>query len=240
MRRRIKKSERRDNDCGLPRWKRCLDLSLILLSLPVTIPLAGLIALCVRLCSPGCIIFQQERVGYQGRRFRCLKFRSMKVNAETAGHQDYLHQIMGSEKPMTKLDDRGDHRLLPCGVLLRATGLDELPQLINIWRGEMSLVGPRPCLPYEYEKYSDWQKRRFEVVPGLTGLWQVSGKNRTTFNQMIQLDIAYAERQSLWLDLKIIVRTPWALGEQVFASLAARARGVFAPAGNSLKEQSYE
>jgi lipopolysaccharide/colanic/teichoic acid biosynthesis glycosyltransferase len=108
---------------------------------------------------------------------------------------------------MTKLDARSDPRLIPFGAALRATGLDELPQVINIIRGEMSFVGPRPCIPYEYEVYEPWHRRRFDAVPGLTGLWQVSGKNRTTFDQMIRLDIEYAERASLWLDLTIILKT---------------------------------
>jgi lipopolysaccharide/colanic/teichoic acid biosynthesis glycosyltransferase len=95
--------------------------------------------------------------------------------------------------------------------------LDELPQLLNVWRTEMSLVGPRPCLPYEYEQYSDWQKGRFAALPGLTGLWQVSGKNRTTFNQMIHLDIQYAEHKSLWLDLAIMLKTPVVLLKQILA-----------------------
>jgi len=105
------------------------------------------------------------------------------------------------------MDSNGDPRIIPFGLLLRSSGLDELPQLINVLRGEMSLVGPRPCLSYEYEKYLPWQKERFTTVPGLTGLWQVSGKNRTTFVEMIQLDITYARSKTLWLDLKIILQT---------------------------------
>jgi lipopolysaccharide/colanic/teichoic acid biosynthesis glycosyltransferase len=108
---------------------------------------------------------------------------------------------------MTKLDARSDPRLIPFGAALRATGLDELPQILNVLRGEMSIVGPRPCIPYEYELYEPWHRRRFDAVPGLTGLWQVSGKNRTTFDQMIRLDIDYAERASLWLDLTIMLKT---------------------------------
>jgi len=108
---------------------------------------------------------------------------------------------------MKKLDLRGDERILPCCMLLRASGLDELPQLINVLRGEMSLVGPRPCLPYEYDLYLPWQKERFETMPGLTGLWQVSGKNKTTFLEMINLDINYAKNKTLCWDLKIIVMT---------------------------------
>jgi exopolysaccharide production protein ExoY len=115
---------------------------------------------------------------------------------------------------MTKLDAKHDPRVIPLGSVLRATGLDELPQLINVLRGEMSIVGPRPCVAYEYAMYEAWQKRRFDAVPGLTGLWQVSGKNRTTFHQMINLDIEYSERANLWLDLKIIFKTVPALVQQ--------------------------
>jgi lipopolysaccharide/colanic/teichoic acid biosynthesis glycosyltransferase len=116
---------------------------------------------------------------------------------------------------MVKMDSRGDSRLIPGGWILRASGLDELPQVINVLRGEMSMVGPRPCLPYEYDRYLPWQRDRFAAVPGLTGLWQVSGKNRTTFEEMIRLDIEYARRQSWWLDLKIMLLTVPALLQQI-------------------------
>jgi hypothetical protein len=135
----------------------------------------------------------------------------MFVDADTSLHQGHLHQLMNSNTPMMKMDSKGDPRIIPFGVLLRASGLDELPQLINVLRGEMSLVGPRPCLPYEYDKYLPWQKERFETVPGLTGLWQVSGKNKTTFVEMIQLDIKYTKNKNLWWDLKIILMTVPAL-----------------------------
>ena len=128
---------------------------------------------------------------------------------------------MVSNAPMTKMDNRGDSRIIPFGKILRSSGLDELPQLINVLQGEMSLVGPRPCLPYEAQQYQDWQRERFNGVPGLTGLWQVSGKNRTTFTRMIELDVEYTRRKSLWLDLWIIAMTipalliqMWDLGQQ--------------------------
>lgn len=114
---------------------------------------------------------------------------------------------MRSKRPMTKIDSAGDPRVIRFGALLRTTGLDELPQIINVLKGEMSLVGPRPCLPYEYEHYLPWQRHRFNGLPGLTGLWQVTGKNRTTFDEMIELDIRYLERASLWLDLAIMAKT---------------------------------
>ena len=203
-------------------WKRTLDVLLILLALPILIPLALFIALLIRGSSRGPVLFKQERVGFQGRRFMCLKFRTMFVNADTITHQGHLLQLMNSNTPMMKMDSKGDPRIIPFGVLLRASGLDELPQLINVLRGEMSLVGPRPCLPYEYDQYLPWQKERFETVPGLTGLWQVSGKNRTTFVEMIQLDIRYAKNKTLWWDLKIILLTVPALVIQMLETRQAR------------------
>ena len=142
--------------------------------------------------------------------------------ADTTMHQGHLHHLMNSNTPMMKMDSRGDPRIIPFGLFLRASGLDELPQLINVLRVEMSLVGPRPCLPYEYDKYLPWQKERFGTVPGLTGLWQVSGKNKTTFVEMIQLDIKYAKNKSLWWDLKIILMTIPALIIQMLETRRAR------------------
>jgi lipopolysaccharide/colanic/teichoic acid biosynthesis glycosyltransferase len=153
------------------------------------------------------MIFLQERVGYRGRRFICFKFRTMKVGSDVELHRSHVAELMRSNEPMTKMDTKGDQRLIPLGSLLRATGLDELPQILNVLGGQMSLVGPRPCLVYEYENYSLSQRQRFNTLPGLTGLWQVCGKNKTTFSEMIALDIAYAEKKSLWLDLLILART---------------------------------
>jgi lipopolysaccharide/colanic/teichoic acid biosynthesis glycosyltransferase len=201
---------------GLPCWKRTLDVGLILLALPVLIPLALLIAAIIRIVSKGPILFQQERVGYLGEKFMCLKFRTMFVGADTVSHQGHLHQLINSDAPMMKMDSHGDSRIILFGRWLRSSGLDELPQLINVFLGQMSLVGPRPCLPYEREKYLPWQKERFNAVPGLTGLWQVSGKNRTTFVQMMRLDIEYARNKSLWLDSKIILKTIPALMVQMW------------------------
>ena len=192
---------------GMPRWKRVLDVAFILLSLPVVLPVALVIVLIIRRYSPGPVLFMQERVGYRGEKFLCLKFRTMHCGAETGSHQSHLKDLMQSNAPMTKMDNRGDSRIIPFGKILRSSGLDELPQLINVLQGEMSLVGPRPCLPYEAQQYEEWQRERFNGVPGLTGLWQVSGKNRTTFTKMIQLDIEYTRRKSLWLDMWIITMT---------------------------------
>jgi lipopolysaccharide/colanic/teichoic acid biosynthesis glycosyltransferase len=199
-----------------------LDICCILAALPALVPLMLLIALAIRFASPGPIFFIQKRIGYKGRPFNFLKFRSMHVNADTGMHRQYVNQLIRSGAPMVKLDDRQDPRLFAAGRILRATGLDELPQLINVLRGEMSLVGPRPCIPYEFDDYASWHKRRCEGLPGLTGMWQVEGKNRTTFEEMVWLDLLYLSRRSLWLDLSIIARTIPALVAQARKSREAK------------------
>lgn len=210
-------------DRALPSWKRGLDLVCCLLALPVLAVFTLIAAVLTAIASPGPIFFRQERVGYRGRRFRLYKFRTMHVRAETNSHEAHFASLVRSNVPMQKLDGKGDPRLIPGGSLLRASGLDELPQIINVLRGEMSLVGPRPCIPYEYNQYSSAQRERFHSVPGLTGLWQVSGKNRTTFDEMIRLDIEYGRRRSLGRDLRIMLRTPMALGIQLLDSRRAKA-----------------
>jgi exopolysaccharide production protein ExoY len=208
----------------IPRWKRILDVVLILLVLPLVLPTALFIGVLIMVVSPGPILFRQARIGFKGQRFVCFKFRTMLVHAETATHEGHLNHLMNSNAPMQKLDICGDSRIIPFGLLLRSSGLDELPQLINILRGEMSLVGPRPCLPYESEKYLPWQRERFDTLPGLTGLWQVSGKNRTTFNEMMELDIRYCRKKTLWMDLMIIFKTlPAMVGQMLESWLKKRA-----------------
>lgn len=198
----------------IPRWKRTLDVVFILLILPFVLPLAVLVAILIRIGSAGPVLFRQERLGYLGRKFMCFKFRTMFVGAETSSHQGHLQLLMQSDAPMAKLDARGDSRIIPFGMWLRSSGLDELPQLINVLRGEMSMVGPRPCLAYECDNYLPWQRERFNTLPGLTGLWQVSGKNQTTFAEMMRLDISYTREKTLWLDMKIILKTiPAILGQ---------------------------
>jgi lipopolysaccharide/colanic/teichoic acid biosynthesis glycosyltransferase len=191
----------------VPRWKRALDITCVLLGAPGWVPLMLIVALYIRLVSPGPIFFRQPRIGYRERRFICLKFRSMKVNVEISTHRNHLNTLIRSNQPMTKMDVKGDPRLIPFARFLRATGLDELPQLINVLRGEMSIVGPRPCTQYEYDCYETWHKRRFNALPGLTGLWQVNGKNKTTFSEMIELDVYYAQNSSVAMDLKIMFKT---------------------------------
>lgn len=198
----------------VPFTKRVLDIGCLLLALPTLLPLFGAIALFIKVVSPGPVFFKQERVGFMGKRFRIFKFRTMKVNAEIGSHQNHLKDLIHSNTPMTKMDAKGDPRVIKFGNILRSSGLDELPQLINVFRGEMSLVGPRPCTQYEYEQFQPWHKQRFRALPGLTGLWQVSGKNKTTFNEMISLDIRYANDRSLWMDIKIMFMTfPVLLGQ---------------------------
>jgi lipopolysaccharide/colanic/teichoic acid biosynthesis glycosyltransferase len=199
----------------VPRWKRVLDISILIAVIPLLLPIAAMTALIIKATSRGPLLFRQERIGFLGRKFTLLKFRTMKPGSDTGVHEAHVASIMAGDKPMTKLDSRGDSRLIPFGRALRASGLDELPQLINVLRGEMSVVGPRPCLPSEYEKHLPWQKERFRTLPGLTGLWQVSGKNRTTFNEMIDFDMQYIRTQSPWLDFQILLKTIPALIEQV-------------------------
>ena len=189
------------------RWKRILDVICIVLSSPFWLPVMTLVMGLVRLTSPGPIFYRQERVGYRRTPFMLFKFRTMYVNAETRGHEEYFADLMRSECPMTKLDAVGDTRLIPGGRFLRASGLDELPQIFNVLRGEMSLVGPRPCLPREFERYQPPERQRVNALPGLTGYWQVNGKNNTTFKEMIAMDLFYIRNMSIWLDLTIMFRT---------------------------------
>jgi lipopolysaccharide/colanic/teichoic acid biosynthesis glycosyltransferase len=198
-----------------PVWKRTLDCICILLALPGVLLVMVSVSALIKIVSPGPVFFKQERVGHRRQRFICWKFRTMFTNADGAVHEQHLKSLQQSGSPLTKMDMIGDPRLIRGGALLRATGLDELPQLINVLRGEMSLVGPRPCTPYEAEGYRPWQYDRFDTLPGLTGLWQVSGKNKTTFAEMVELDIAYAHSKSLWLDLKIMAATASVLASQV-------------------------
>ena len=139
----------------------------------------------------------------------------MKVSAETQSHEHYFQELMKVDRPMTKLDAYGDPRLAPFGRFLRASGLDELPQIFNVLCGDMSLVGPRPCTPIEFAHYEPWQRERVNGLPGLTGYWQVNGKNTTTFNEMIAMDLFYLENMSFLLDLKIMVKTGAVIGGQL-------------------------
>ncbi|PYJ05803.1 MAG: hypothetical protein DME95_02870 [Verrucomicrobia bacterium] len=205
----------------VPGWKSPLDLAFILLSLPLWLPLMLLLMLITRISSPGPVFYRQKRVGFGGRHFFIWKFRTMKVNTETQSHERYFEELMRANCAMTKLDTHGDPRLAPFGRILRASGLDELPQIFNVLCGEMSFVGPRPCLPNEFANYEPWQRERVNALPGLTGLWQVSGKNKTTFNEMIAMDLFYLKNMSILLDLKIMLKTFAVIAEQLFESRPA-------------------
>jgi lipopolysaccharide/colanic/teichoic acid biosynthesis glycosyltransferase len=205
----------------LPRWKRTFDLVIIILTAVIWLPLMVAIMYGIKVIAPGPAFYRQRRIGYHGRPFLIFKFRSMKVNAETQTHEAYLERLMREDTPMTKLD-ASDKRLIPLGHLLRATGLDELPQIFNVIRGEMSLVGPRPCTELEFACYQPWQRKRVNAPPGITGYWQVNGKNKTTFNEMIAMDILYGQRMSLALDIVILARTLPVLFEQTVTSFTSR------------------
>lgn len=192
---------------SMPIWKRFLDILISLAVLTFSSPILGLVAIYIKIVSPGPVIFKQQRVGYKGKTFTFYKFRTMKINNDTSGHQTYLKSLINSEKPMEKLDHGKDPRIIPGGKILRKTSIDELPQLYNVLKGDMSLIGPRPCIIYEAKEFECWHKQRFDVLPGLTGLWQVSGKNRLTFKQMIRLDILYGKKMSFITDLKIFILT---------------------------------
>jgi lipopolysaccharide/colanic/teichoic acid biosynthesis glycosyltransferase len=201
----------------LPRWKRLIDLVASIMGLILFAPTFLLISLLVKSVSPGPVFFKQERIGYGGKKFSLWKFRTMKMNTSTYEHQQYLAKLINGEensnnfdRPMCKLDDSNPD-IIPFGKILRKSGLDELPQLINVVLGNMSLVGPRPPIPYEVSVYSDWHISRFNALPGLTGLWQVSGKNRLTFKEMIRLDIQYSKNLSFFNDVKILLKTPGAI-----------------------------
>jgi exopolysaccharide biosynthesis polyprenyl glycosylphosphotransferase len=196
--------------------KRALDLVLSLCLLILLSPVLIITGLIIKLTSPGPILFSQPRVGYKGKQFKFLKFRSMRSDSDDNAHKEYMEKLIrgktneinnGSENdPHFKL--KNDPRITLIGKLIRKTSIDELPQLWNVLVGDMSLVGPRPPIPYEVKAYDNWHYRRvLDVKPGVSGLWQVSGRNKTTFNEMVRLDIKYLENWSLILDFKILLKT---------------------------------
>ena len=219
----------------IPRWKRILDVTLVSLTLPCWLPLMILIMGAIRFTSRGPVFYRQERIGYRRRRFMMFKFRTMRVGAETKTHEEYYAYLMRADCPMAKLDSQGDSRLIACGRVLRATGLDELPQIFNVLRGEMSLVGPRPCLPSEFQRYEKWQRKRVNGLPGLTGYWQVNGKNETTFSEMVAMDLFYLRNMSPWRDLVIIFKTvPALIGQALESRKRLRRRSRPANCGSDL------
>ena len=209
-----------NNKRSLLVMKRTMDITGSALLLILCAPLLAAIAIMVKLTSKGPILFRQHRVGQYGRRFTFLKFRSMRVDNDVSVHQEYVTKLIaGAAERVTSAADgksvyklANDPRVTKIGAFLRKTSLDELPQLLNVLKGDMSLVGPRPPIPYELAAYQTWHRRRvLEVKPGITGLWQVTGRSRVKFDDMVRLDLRYATSWSPWLDLKILLRTPGAV-----------------------------
>jgi len=194
--------------------KRVLDLGICLAILPILVPLAGLIAIAVRLDSSGPVIFRQTRIGRQGLPFQILKFRTLRADHDQQQDRRYMEAFIQGRA--NEFGESGEHvvnkpiqpsALTRVGRLLRRSSLDELPQIVNVWRGEMSLVGPRPNVPWEVDAYLDWHRERLEVTPGITGLAQVRGRSCVTFDTIAAADIEYVRRRSPWLDLEILWRT---------------------------------
>jgi len=195
--------------------KRSFDIVASSLLLAILAPLFLVIACLVKLSSPGPVIFRQTRVGQKMKPFMMCKFRSMYTNADHGIHQNYVSWFIKSSTDAQAKEGKAffkmtaDPRITPIGHVLRKTSMDELPQLWNVLRGDMSLVGPRPPLWYELQQYKPWHRHRvLEAKPGITGLWQVTGRSRTTFDEMVRLDLRYARAQSLWTDIKILLATP--------------------------------
>lgn len=210
--------------------KRFFDVTIVLVSLLLLAPLMVLLAVLVKLDSPGPAIFVQKRVTakrkfngqyyyWEPTTFNIYKFRTMKLGVSSSIHHEFMRAyIHGDEGKLARIRKErqkrqaryklsNDARVTKFGAFLRKSSLDELPQLINVLKGEMSLVGPRPAIPYEVELYKPWHYGRLEAVQGITGLWQVKGRSQTTFDDMVNLDIAYIQKRSLWLDFKILILT---------------------------------
>jgi len=200
--------------------KRCIDIILSLIAAVLFLPILLIVPILIKLTSSGPIFFKQERIGFMGKRFIIYKFRTMYDIKDEQIHKRYIKEFINNTN-QDKLNlafkqrtykIKNDPRITPIGKFLRRTSIDEIGQLINVLKGEMSLVGPRPPIPYEVEMYDLWHRRRFLTAkPGITGLWQIYGRSATTFNEMVRLDLAYANNWSIALDLKILLKTIWAV-----------------------------
>lgn len=210
-------SRRDSSKRGSQLLKRATDIVGAILGLALFSPFFLIISLLIKLTSRGPVLFRQQRVGRFGKMFTFLKFRSMHVNVSHKVHEEYVNNLIcgnveGGDGKDCVYKIQRDPRVTPVGRFIRKTSLDELPQFLNVLMGDMSLVGPRPPIPYELEKYDIWHRRRvLEVKPGITGLWQVKGRSRTTFDEMVRLDLKYVREWSLWLDIKILLLTPVAV-----------------------------
>jgi len=214
--------ERENSRKGSRAIKRLIDIAGSIAALTFLSPFFLVIGIAIKVTSKGPIFYRQSRLGQCGTAFPMLKFRSMYANSNSTVHQEYVRQLIAGVADRNPSHSNGngvfkltkDKRITPIGAFLRRTSLDELPQFLNVLRGEMSLVGPRPPIAYELESYQLWHRRRLMgAKPGITGLWQVAGRNRIPFDEMVRLDLAYARSCSPWLDLKILVRTPRAVIE---------------------------
>lgn len=206
----------RDRSRGASGFKRLIDITFSTAVLLAALPVFILMAALIKMTSEGPVLFRQERIGHLGKRFIFLKFRSMYHDRDHKIHEEFIRTFIKPADTAASLSDsvykiRKDPRITPLGHFLRKTSIDELPQLINVLRGEMSLIGPRPPLPYECEIYEKWHLSRIEAKPGITGLWQVKGRSRTSFDEMVRLDLKYIREWSPWLDMKILFKTPWAV-----------------------------
>ena len=202
--------------------RRICECLLLIIILPPALISIAILALFVRIDSRGPAFFRQERVGQNGRLFGMLKLRSMHQDSEERLHEAHVHELIKKSaqgEPWMRITD--DPRVTRLGAILRRTGLDELPQIFNILRGDMSLIGPRPALPYEVELWKEWHHQRLSVPPGVTGLWQVEGRDRVDFDGMVRMDLDYIERLSPLLDLSILFRTPLAIFARSTESEAA-------------------
>ncbi len=204
---------------SLAALRRLVDIAFALCLIVLFSPLLVAVAVAVRLDSRGPAFFRQRRVGFEEREFTLFKFRSMRLDADPRGHQEYVTALIkGSDAGAAAGNGKGreslykvavDNRITAVGRFIRRWSLDELPQLFNVVLGDMTLVGPRPSIPYEVAEYPTWYLQRFSVKPGLTGLWQVSGRSERSYEEMVRLDVQYTERRSVALDLSILVKTPW-------------------------------
>ena len=198
--------------------KRAFDLVSVSLGLILLSPFLIIIAVLIKLDSKGPAVYKQERIGEFGRSFHMLKFRTMRVDADPAIHKAHVERLIRKNLSIKHLNGNvrslkieDDPRITRMGKFLRKSSIDELPQLINVLLGDMSLVGPRPPMLYEVDLYQEWHMRRFEVPPGITGLWQVRGRNRVSFDEMVRMDLEYIDRQSIWYDVKLLLLTPVAV-----------------------------
>jgi len=174
----------------------------------IFLPVSAVITILIKLTSPGPVIFKQIRIGENGKRFHMYKFRTMYCDLPDDIHRNYVSQLIQGKCNDTTYKIVDDPRITKAGMLLRKFSLDEIPQFVNVLKGEMSLVGPRPALPYEFEQYQNWHRERIcSVKPGLTGLWQVDGRSRTTFDEMVRMDLRYKKSHSLYIDIKILFKT---------------------------------